>query len=58
VEDPSFGTHYVVLVRELRLPRRPTELPTDQHARYRWMSDEEILRASDVHPLVKRYLEA
>lgn len=56
VEDPTFGTHYVVVVRELRLARRPRELPKEQHQRFCWLSPSELLARDDVHEFVKRYL--
>lgn len=53
--DPSFGTHYVVLVRELPVPTRPTALPKAQHTRYTWLTNEQILADDAVHEHVKRY---
>ena len=54
-ERPGFGTQYVVLAYELRLPIETTALPTEQHAEYRWMQPEEVLRSPEVHPNTQAY---
>jgi colanic acid biosynthesis protein WcaH len=54
-EQPGYGTHYVVIGRELRLDRRPGIKTDDQHSAVRWMSPEEILAAPDVHENTKAY---
>ena len=54
-EEPGFGTHYVVLAHELRMPHRPEALPQDQHARYRWLDPAALLQDPEVHDNVKAY---
>lgn len=53
--DPAYGTHYVVLAHELTLGERPTITLDSQHNGLRWMSADEICRASDVHPNTQAY---
>lgn len=54
-ELPGFGTHYVVIGRELRLERRPEIAMDDQHSAVKWMTPAEILAAPDVHENTKAY---
>jgi len=54
-EAPGYGTHYVVIARELRLDRRPDIKTDDQHSAMRWMRPDEILAAPDVHENTKAY---
>ncbi len=54
-EAPGYGTHYVVIGRELRLDQRPDIKTDDQHSAVRWISPEEILAAPDVHENTKAY---
>jgi colanic acid biosynthesis protein WcaH len=54
-DDPSFGTHYVVMVRELSLATPAEALPRAQHSRYRWWPVAELLADPLVHEHVKRY---
>ena len=51
----DFGTHYVVLAYELRLDCRPTITLDDQHNEHRWMSEEELKAAADVHDNTKAF---
>jgi colanic acid biosynthesis protein WcaH len=51
----EFGTHYVVLAYELRLDCRPAIALDDQHNNYRWMSEEELKAAADVHDNTKAF---
>ena len=51
----DFGTHYVVLAYELRLDYRPTITLDDQHNDHRWMSEEELKAAVDVHDNTKAF---
>ena len=51
----DFGTHYVVLAYELRLDCRPTIILDDQHSDCRWMSEEGLKAAADVHDNTKAF---
>jgi colanic acid biosynthesis protein WcaH len=57
-EDSFFGrdvgTHYIVLGYRLIIPDL-TVLPKDQHAVYRWSSEQELVSAPDVHANTKAY---
>jgi colanic acid biosynthesis protein WcaH len=52
---PGFGTHYVVLAYRLDADPVSLKLPTLQHSRYKWMSDDEIAAHPNVHPHVCAY---
>lgn len=52
-DEPGVSTHYVVSAHEVVVPSRLTQLPSDQHADYRWVDVDAALagRAGiDVHP--------
>ncbi len=53
--NPNYGTHYVVLAYELRLDHRPALELDSQHSETRWMSEAEIISATNVHPNTKAY---
>jgi colanic acid biosynthesis protein WcaH len=53
--DPTYGTHYVVLGYELTLATRPVISLDSQHSEYRWLSEDALLSASDVHENTKAY---
>ena len=57
-EQPGYGTHYVVIGRELRLDSRPDIRTDDQHSAMRWMTPADILAAPDVHENTKTYFRA
>jgi colanic acid biosynthesis protein WcaH len=57
-EAAGYGTHYVTLGYELRVPVQPESLPTDQHHEYRWLSPQEILDSPEVHDNTKAYFRA
>ncbi|MGA3311185.1 MAG: NUDIX domain-containing protein [Xanthobacteraceae bacterium] len=52
---PDYGTHYVVLAYELNLKQQPPVQMDSQHSEIRWMSEAELLSATDVHPNAKAY---
>lgn len=56
--EPGYGTHYVVLGYELKLDHKPQIKTDDQHSAVRWMTDAEILSASDVHENTKAYVRS
>jgi len=53
--SPGFGTHYVVLAYALSGSAAGFDLPRDQHSRYDWMSESDILGRQEVHPYVRTY---
>lgn len=57
-EVPGYGTHYVVIGRELQLDHRPAIKTDDQHSAMRWMHPQEILAAPDVHENTKAYFRS
>jgi colanic acid biosynthesis protein WcaH len=57
-ERPGFGTHYITLAHELRLTLKMSQLPTDQHGEYLWLSPDEILRSAEVHENTKAYFRS
>ncbi|GAA5525038.1 GDP-mannose mannosyl hydrolase [Microbulbifer aestuariivivens] len=52
----DFSTHYVVLGYQLQLDVRLEELPREQHARYQWWAEADLLASSSVHVHTKWYL--
>ena len=54
-ELPGFGTHYVVLGYEVRLPESLTTLPDAQHSAYRWLTPDALRADRQVHPNTKAY---
>ncbi|MCC6302652.1 MAG: GDP-mannose mannosyl hydrolase [Gammaproteobacteria bacterium] len=51
---PGYGTHYIVLAY-LVDDHGDFDLPLDQHSRYEWMSEDDVLHRPDVHPYVRAY---
>ena len=56
-DEDGYGTHYVVLAYE-SVVTVPLPLPDAQHARYRRMTDAELLADPAVHPNTKAYIRA
>ena len=54
-QQPGYGTHYVVIGRELRLAQRPPIVTDDQHSGVKWMAIKDLLAAPDVHDNTKAY---
>lgn len=54
-DEPGFGTHYIVLAHEIKLPVEYSELPLKQHSDYRWMSEKQLLQEDGVHPYTKDF---
>lgn len=52
---PGFGTHYIVLAYTLTVDPSRLTLPQDQHSRYLWLGDDEILGRDDVHAYSRAY---
>ena len=57
LEEPGYGTHYVVLGHELVLPSRPQIRTDDQHGEIRWMTPQALLADANVHPNSKAYFD-
>jgi colanic acid biosynthesis protein WcaH len=51
----GYGTHYIVLAYELRFDYRPTIMLDYQHSNHRWMNEDELKAAIDVHDNTKAY---
>jgi len=51
----GFGTHYIVLAYAVDGAVADFDLPLDQHSRYEWMAESDILSRIDVHPYVRNY---
>ena len=52
------GTHYIVLAYEILFDRRPSIILDSQHATYRWMNENELTAATDVHENTKAYVRS
>ena len=55
LEQPGFGTHYVLLTYEVTSPVPEASLPKDQHAEYFWLREADILTCPEVHEHTKAY---
>lgn len=54
LDEPGYGTHYVVLAYALAVASE-VRLPTTQHTAYRWLGDTEALADPAVHENTKVY---
>src|SRR5512133_3386817 len=43
MNEPGFGTHYIVLAFEIQMARELTSLPLNQHSDYKWESISDLL---------------
>ena len=53
----GFGTHYVVLAYEIETPETKFNPLENQHSRYKWLDENSILKARNVHPNTKAYFK-
>lgn len=53
--DPTFGTHYVVLAHYIECEMEIALIPEAQHSEYRWWSEADILNSKLVHENTKAY---
>ncbi|MFP2239713.1 GDP-mannose mannosyl hydrolase [Pseudescherichia vulneris] len=51
----DFSTHYVVLGFRLKLDVKALQLPTAQHNDYRWLTQDALLAAENVHDNSRAY---
>ena len=56
-DSSGFGTHYLVLAYEIRIDDTRSFHLDQHHAAYRWLTDEEVLSNSEVHPYTKKYFK-
>lgn len=49
VFDQTVSTHYVVLAYEIVINENNLCLPTEQHSRFKWLLNDQILQTEDVH---------
>ncbi|MGP8234447.1 MAG: GDP-mannose mannosyl hydrolase [Limisphaerales bacterium] len=54
-EKPGFGTQYVVLAYELKMPKASVMLTPDQHNECAWKTEAEILSLPEAHENTKAY---
>jgi len=54
-DDPSFGTHYIVMAYRYKLEDNLTTLPIDQHTEYWWATLDNIIEDPNVHQNTKNY---
>lgn len=54
-DDPSFGTHYIVMAYRYKLAVNITSLPNDQHTDYWWATIDDILEDPNIHLNAKNY---
>jgi GDP-mannose mannosyl hydrolase len=53
--DAGYGTHCVALAYQIALTERPVIKLDDQHDSSKWLDEEELKAAADVHPYAKAY---
>ena len=56
-ESEDFGTHYVVLVYEIKINETELSPPRNQHSDYKWLSKESVEKEPNVHPYTKAYFD-
>ena len=52
----DLSTHYVNLAYEIELQEK-SNLPTEQHSEYQWLTIEELLKSKQVHKYLKNYFK-
>jgi len=53
--DSSFSTHYIVMGLKLKLDLMTSELSKEQHLKYKWWKQDELMASEDVHQNTKNY---
>lgn len=53
--DPSYGTHYIVLAYRIRLDEALQNLPDEQHENYWWAGIDNLLENKNVHENTRNY---
>ena len=55
--NKNFGTHYVVLAYKIIINKEKYDLQYDQHKKYKWFSQKNILTNNKVHKNTKNYIK-
>lgn len=55
--EDDFSTHYLVLAYEIKFNGDLTLLPLEQHSKYKWFPENELLNSEQVHRHSKWYLQ-
>jgi len=55
--DDSFTTHYIVLAYEVVIDRRIDKLPSEQHSKYKWFTEKELIASPHTHTYTKWYFQ-
>lgn len=55
--DPAFGTHYVVIAYELKVPADAVAVADPQHSHFRWQMPADLLVDAEVHLNTKAYFQ-
>lgn len=55
LDEPGYGTHYVVIARTLTVGSDFEPIVDEQHSRFRWITDTEALTDPRVHENTKAY---
>ena len=53
--EVDFGTHYIVLAIEVKIPVEKNSLPSFQHSSYKFLNVHDLLNDISVHPFTKSY---
>ena len=54
--NSKFGTHYIVMPYKIKIKNKISDLPLDQHNKYKWFSLNEIIINKKVHINTKNYI--
>tara|TARA_R110001583_G_scaffold131478_1_gene283246 strand:- start:18557 stop:19081 length:525 start_codon:yes stop_codon:yes gene_type:complete len=55
--EDDFSTHYIVLAYEITFEGELALLPLEQHSKYKWFSQQELLEDESVHKHSKWYFQ-
>jgi colanic acid biosynthesis protein WcaH len=55
MNEPGFGTHYIVIAFDIRITGELSMLPMHQHSDYKWLTIAGLLDDSLVHQYTKNY---
>jgi colanic acid biosynthesis protein WcaH len=55
--EDTFSTHYIVLAYEISIEGELEFLPIEQHSKYKWFSQQELIDSENVHKHCKWYFQ-
>ncbi len=55
LDEPGYGSHYIVLAFAIKLDKEIHNLPDEQHSQYLWLTPGELLKHPNVHSYTQAY---